>query len=92
MKKPPTRHALVWARYYAAQLLSRNYSVEQARAETLLGFGGPVGPGYTISRGRMRIGHEGEGFTFDFAALAAPPPAVTEQQLEFSYDANRLRI
>lgn len=83
MKKPPTRHEMLWARYYVGQLLAGTYTLEMARAETLLGHGPQAGPGYVVKHGRIWIGVDAEGPGFDFASLAAPPVPCDDLQLEF---------
>lgn len=61
-----TRHL---AKGYTRRLLGRNYTVEDAKAEVFLGYGGPGEAGYNISHGRIEC-PAFSGKTFRFEELA----------------------
>ena len=62
--------SLKWALRYVAERLEHGYGPEDAATETMMGHGAPGEPGYSISRGKIRVPAI-RGDIFSFAELAA---------------------
>ncbi len=59
-----------WALKCVVELLEHGYGPEDAAAEAMMGHGAPGEPGYSISRGKIRVPAI-QGDIFSFAELAA---------------------